>query len=178
MIKNIVTFSLMIFIVVVVGILGAGVYLNKNSANTLSNNQQGNNNINPVPDNSTPAPAVNNYKGDEDNNPNDEEGERGVTTNNVTPPPSNTVPSSTTPTNSITAAQVALHNSYNDCWIIVSGKVYNLTNLIPIHSGGPGQIIPYCGKDGTSAFDTKNGNGSHSQRAQSILNNYYVGNLR
>ena len=90
MIKNIVTFSLMIFIVVVVGILGAGVYLNKNSANTLSNNQQGNNNINPVPDNSTPAPAVNNYKGDEDNNPNDEEGERGVTTNNVTPPPSNT----------------------------------------------------------------------------------------
>jgi len=77
----------------------------------------------------------------------------------------------------ISATEVARHNTSADCWVIINNKVYNVTSLIPVHSGGPNQIIAYCGKDGTTAFDTKDGRGSHSQRAQSILNNYYVGNL-
>jgi cytochrome b involved in lipid metabolism len=77
----------------------------------------------------------------------------------------------------ILASEVARHNSSGDCWVTISNKVYNVTNLIPIHTGGADKIIPYCGKDATTAFATKNGRGSHSQNAQNILNNYYVGNL-
>ncbi|MCX6721795.1 MAG: hypothetical protein NTY04_01190 [Candidatus Staskawiczbacteria bacterium] len=77
----------------------------------------------------------------------------------------------------ITALDVAKHSTSSDCWTIVSNKVYNVTALIPIHSGGPDQIIAYCGKDATTAFDTKNGRGPHSQRAQKALNAYYIGDL-
>ena len=127
-VKNLVTVSLTIFIMLVIGILGAGAVANQPDAS-----QQANNN-----------------------------------------PPTNNTP---TPGTGISAGQVAQHNSPDNCWIIVSGNIYDVTNLIPIHSGGPDQIIPFCGKDATTAFDTKNGQGSHSQRAQNVLNNYYIGNL-
>ena len=78
---------------------------------------------------------------------------------------------------SVTLTGVAKHNTAGDCWLIVNGKVYNVTNFIPMHNGGTETIVPYCGKDATMAFETKNGFGSHSQRAQNVLNNYYVGNF-
>lgn len=79
----------------------------------------------------------------------------------------------------LTAAEIAKHNSASDCWIIISSKVYDVTNYLNIHPGGPGQIIPYCGKDATDAFDTKNRNPSqpHSQTASGLLAAYYIGDL-
>ena len=134
MVKNLVTFSLVIFVIVVIAVLGMAVFGNN-----------GNTSAGPV-------------------------AQQGVVATVVT-----TTPASSAKT--ISSAEVAQHGTASDCWLIVSDKVYNVTNLIPIHSGGPGQIIPYCGKDATNAFDTKNGRGSHSQRAQDALNNYYVGDL-
>jgi cytochrome b involved in lipid metabolism len=78
----------------------------------------------------------------------------------------------------ITLADVSSHNTENDCWVIVGGKVYNATNLIPIHPGGPEKIIPLCGKDATQTFDTRNGKGPHPQTAQSALETYIIGNLQ
>jgi len=128
MVKNIVTICLMIFIIAVISILGAAVFIN---------------------------PAK-------------------------TTPPTSTTSAITNVNNMnelIFAADVTKHNSAGDCWFIISGKVYDVTNFIPVHSGGMQTIIPYCGKDATAAFDTKNGMGQHSQKAQNILNNYYVGNI-
>ena len=122
-IKNLVTFSLMIFITLVVIILGVAVFANQPKIPATN-------------------PAVNN--------------------NNTT---------------AVTSADVAKHNTSGDCWLVVSGAVYNVTNFIPIHTGGANQIIPFCGKDATSAFATKNGRGSHRQGDLSILSNYLVGNL-
>lgn len=126
MIKNLVTISLMIFIIAVILILSAAIYIDQGTVNIVPAVRQ-NNNINT--------------------------------------------------TAAITAIEVAKHNTASDCWTIVDNKVYNVTDLIPIHSGGPDQIIAYCGKDATTAFNTKNGRGSHSQRAKNILNSYYVGEL-
>ena len=61
--------------------------------------------------------------------------------------------------------------------MVINNKIYNLTSYISAHPGGTGTIIPLCGKDGTTAFDTKGGQGSHSQNANNLLINYYVGNL-
>ena len=75
----------------------------------------------------------------------------------------------------LTPAEIARHNSAGSCWVTISGKVYDLTSYIGIHPGGPGQIIPYCGRDGTTAFATKNRGSSHSSYADSLLNAYYIG---
>ena len=36
----------------------------------------------------------------------------------------------------ISAAEVAKHSSIDDCWILVNGKVYDLTKFAPSHPGG------------------------------------------
>lgn len=86
------------------------------------------------------------------------------------PTPEPTPPAQTT---GITAAEVAQHSSISDCWMIMEGKVYDFSAYAPLHPGGTGTIRPYCGDDGTSAF---NGEG-HSSFARSLFANYYVGVL-
>lgn len=74
----------------------------------------------------------------------------------------------------ITLEEVAKHNSPEDCWSAVNGKVYDLTKWVNQHPGGAGAIREICGRDGTSAF-----NGQHrgDGAATSTLSNYFVGDL-
>ncbi len=74
---------------------------------------------------------------------------------------------------SLTPEEIAKHNSENDCWIIVEGKVYDVTSYINYHPGGKDAILPYCGKDATAAFVGK----PHSTFAYQLLSNYYIGDL-
>ncbi len=77
----------------------------------------------------------------------------------------------------LTTAEIAKHNQTSDCWIIVENKVYNVTDYLNIHPGGAGKIIPYCGKEATEAFQTKGGEGTHSQKADQDLTSLYIGDL-
>lgn len=91
----------------------------------------------------------------------------------------NTILNSNVATNQIalTVEEVKKHNSQNDCWMIISGKIYDLTSYLNIHPGGAYTILPYCGADGTEAFATKDRGQSHSSNAADLLNNFYIGNL-
>jgi len=71
-------------------------------------------------------------------------------------------------------ADVAKHGSANDCWSVVSGKVYNLTNWVSTHPGGPGVITAMCGKDGTAMYTGKHGS---STSAGAALNSMQIGVL-
>ncbi|MEQ1579542.1 MAG: cytochrome b5 domain-containing protein [Steroidobacteraceae bacterium] len=76
-------------------------------------------------------------------------------------------------TTSYTAADVALHATAADCWMILnSNKVYNLSAFISLHPGGSG-MASYCGKDGTQAF----ANISHSSNAVALETPYLIGAL-
>jgi hypothetical protein len=72
-----------------------------------------------------------------------------------------------------TTAQVATHNTAADCWLIISGNVYDVTNFIPIHPGG-NAIIPYCGTDATAIFDSIHGT---TGTAANDLPTYLIGVL-
>lgn len=37
----------------------------------------------------------------------------------------------------VSASEVATHSKADDCWIVVNGKVYDLTSFAPNHPGGP-----------------------------------------
>jgi cytochrome b involved in lipid metabolism len=69
-------------------------------------------------------------------------------------------PGSTSSALILTAAEVTKHNSRNDCWSIVKGKVYNLTSYVQSHPGGASVIANICGKDGSGAFSNQHGSAS------------------
>lgn len=71
------------------------------------------------------------------------------------------------------SAEIAKHNAIGNCWLIIGGKIYNVTSYLGAHPGGVGAIAPYCGKDGTQAFQGL----PHSSYAGNLLASYYIGNL-
>ena len=76
---------------------------------------------------------------------------------------------------SYTVTDIAGHNNPNDCWLIISNKVYNATNYLNIHPGGAQMIIPYCGMDATAAFYSI---AKHDSRAQSALSTIIIGSIK
>lgn len=53
----------------------------------------------------------------------------------------------------LTGVEVAKHNSSTDCWVIVHGRAYDVTEFLPEHPGGQKIILKYAGKDATEEFD-------------------------
>jgi cytochrome b involved in lipid metabolism len=52
-----------------------------------------------------------------------------------------------------TLAEVAKHTSEKDCWVVVHGKVLNVTSFLDDHPGGKLAILTFAGKDATAEFD-------------------------
>ncbi|EDR09093.1 uncharacterized protein LACBIDRAFT_296363 [Laccaria bicolor S238N-H82] len=53
----------------------------------------------------------------------------------------------------ISGQEVAKHNSRESCWIIVHGKVYDVTEFLDEHPGGSKIILKYAGKDATEEYE-------------------------
>jgi delta8-fatty-acid desaturase len=49
-------------------------------------------------------------------------------------------------------AEVAKHNTKDDCWIVLDERVYEVTKFIDSHPGGVGPIVNMAGKDATDVF--------------------------
>ncbi|ODH52900.1 hypothetical protein GX48_00767 [Paracoccidioides brasiliensis] len=53
----------------------------------------------------------------------------------------------------LNAAEVAKHNTRDSCWVVLYGKVYDVTDFLPNHPGGANIILQLAGKDATEEFD-------------------------
>ncbi|CAL1160691.1 unnamed protein product [Cladocopium goreaui] len=54
---------------------------------------------------------------------------------------------------SVSAEEVAKHNTDKDCWVIVGDQVLDVTNFLSEHPGGKKSIMMFAGKDATEEFD-------------------------
>ena len=65
---------------------------------------------------------------------------------------------------------VSTHNTSLDCWMIIDGKVYDVTSYIPDHPNT--DIEKGCGKEATTLFNEVR---KHQGEAASLLNQYEIG---
>ncbi|XP_070504280.1 cytochrome b5 [Chironomus tepperi] len=73
--------------------------------------------------------------------------------------------------NQISLSDVALHDTPDDCWIVIYDRVYDVTNFFDNHPGGTDIILEYAGRDSSVAF------AGHSNFALSMLKQYEIGIL-
>ncbi|PRQ35944.1 putative cytochrome b5-like heme/steroid binding domain-containing protein [Rosa chinensis] len=72
-----------------------------------------------------------------------------------------------------TLAQVSDHNTPKDCWLIINGKVYDVTKFLDDHPGGDDVLLSATGKDATDDFEDV----GHSENARDMLKDFYVGEI-
>lgn len=89
--------------------------------------------------------------------------------------PSSAAPSESAQATTYTAEEVAKHNTAEDCWSIVDGNVYDLTDWVNQHPGGAGAISKMCGTDATQAFQGKHGGAEGPAKA---LERHLLGPVR
>lgn len=70
-------------------------------------------------------------------------------------------------------SEISQHNVKGNCWLIIHNQVVDVSDFTN-HPGGDA-YVPYCGKEATVAFETKYGDGSHSNRAQNLMETYVIG---
>lgn len=68
--------------------------------------------------------------------------------------------------------EVAKHNKEEDAWIIIEGKVYDVSGYVELHPGGD-TILNNVGGDSTEGFLGE----QHPATAKDVLQNYYIGDL-
>jgi len=73
----------------------------------------------------------------------------------------------------VTATEVAAHNKEGDAWIIVEGKVYDVSEYIENHPGGEEALLKFAGKDASVAFRGP----QHGTQVDDVIANYYLAEL-
>ncbi|KAJ4916612.1 Cytochrome b5 isoform A [Raphanus sativus] len=69
--------------------------------------------------------------------------------------------------------EVAAHNKQDDCWIVIDGKVYDVTSYMDEHPGGDDVLLAVTGKDATDEFE----DAGHSKTARELMEEYFIGEL-
>ncbi|GLC45486.1 hypothetical protein PLESTM_001740900 [Pleodorina starrii] len=70
-----------------------------------------------------------------------------------------------------TLADVKAHTTDKSCWLVVHGKVYDVTEFLEEHPGGYDIILTSTGKDATQDFEEI----GHSNSAKKLLDKYLIG---
>ncbi|KAI1474936.1 hypothetical protein K445DRAFT_320551 [Daldinia sp. EC12] len=79
------------------------------------------------------------------------------------------MPGRTLPT--LTQAEVESHNSKKSCYVTIGTNVYDVTDFVESHPGGPDLILEYAGKDITAILKDEISH-KHSESAYEILEEY------
>lgn len=75
----------------------------------------------------------------------------------------------------LTVEEVARHSSEQDCWMVISGTVYDISAYVPEHPSKPSILLPWCGKEATQAYQTKTKGRTHSPQADQQLAQFAIG---
>lgn len=73
----------------------------------------------------------------------------------------------------ITLAEVAQNNTQQKIWIVLQGRVYDVTGYINEHPGGEEVLLEQGGRDATESFEDV----GHSLDARELLKQFLIGEV-
>ncbi|XP_042336593.1 cytochrome b5 type B isoform X1 [Sceloporus undulatus] len=72
-----------------------------------------------------------------------------------------------------TLAEVAKRNTSKETWLVIHGRVYDVTRFLDEHPGGEEVLLEQAGRDATESFDDV----GHSMDAKEMLKQYLIGEV-
>ncbi|KAL3511027.1 hypothetical protein ACH5RR_030428 [Cinchona calisaya] len=72
-----------------------------------------------------------------------------------------------------TMQEAAQHNTNEDCWVVIDGKVYDVSAYLDEHPGGDDVLLSATGKDATEEFE----DAGHSKSARELMEKFCIGEL-
>ncbi|KAF5745760.1 cytochrome b5 isoform A [Tripterygium wilfordii] len=72
-----------------------------------------------------------------------------------------------------TMQEAAEHGSKDDCWVVIDGKVYDVSSYLDEHPGGDDVVLAVTGKDATDDFE----DAGHSKEARELMEKFCIGEL-
>ncbi|XP_073032845.1 cytochrome b5 [Primulina eburnea] len=72
-----------------------------------------------------------------------------------------------------TMEEASEHNTSEDCWVVIDGKVYDVTTYLEEHPGGDDILLEVTGKDATDEFE----DAGHSKTARELMGQFFIGEL-
>ncbi len=93
----------------------------------------------------------------------------------LTPTPATTGEDDALP--AYTLDQIAEHDTLDNCWMAIEGKVYDFTDYIPEHPTPDRIMEVWCGREATEGMRTKGIGRDHSAAAWAMMEPYLIGKL-
>ena len=78
----------------------------------------------------------------------------------------------------VTMEEVLKHNQEKDCWVVIHGVVYDVTDFLLFHPGGKAMLLKHCGTDGSYAFDGINSSTGHPKVIRERMRMFACGILK
>ncbi|XP_012661570.1 cytochrome b5 type B [Otolemur garnettii] len=69
--------------------------------------------------------------------------------------------------------EVAKRNSLEELWLVIHGRVYDVTRFLNEHPGGEEVLLEQAGVDASESFEDV----GHSTDAREMLKQYYIGDV-
>ncbi|XP_048966718.1 cytochrome b5 type B isoform X2 [Canis lupus dingo] len=69
--------------------------------------------------------------------------------------------------------EVAKRNSLKEIWLVIHGRVYDVTDFLKEHPGGEEVLLEQAGADASESFEDV----GHSSDAREMLKQYYIGDV-
>ncbi|XP_054552923.1 cytochrome b5 type B isoform X2 [Talpa occidentalis] len=69
--------------------------------------------------------------------------------------------------------EVAKRNSPENIWLVIHGRVYDITRFLNEHPGGEEVLLEQAGADASESFEDV----GHSSDAREMLKQYYIGDV-
>ncbi|KAI9091255.1 microsomal cytochrome b5 [Phlyctochytrium arcticum] len=70
-------------------------------------------------------------------------------------------------------SEISAHNTRDDLWMVIDGKVYDVTKFLDEHPGGEEVMVEQGGQDASEAFEEI----GHSDDARELLKALLIGTL-